>query len=165
MKILTILLFCILLSGCYCSIQVNKSKLHSFKKVETGFEISKLTVDSFTNDGIPIKFTRDSTITCDPYCYEYANEQEYKIINGENSTYKDTCNFKASRTIYFNKPNPNYEWAFFVPFEAKKTYDILPLKFTKGNWYEIKNICDPYYYIYIHVMDNNKWKIKKVERW
>jgi len=165
MKILVILVYLTLLSGCYCSIQVSKTKLHSFHKIETGFQISKITVDSFTSNEIPLNFTRDTTIRCFPYCYEYASELEYKAINGENSVFIDTCNFKPSRNIYFNKPNADYEWAFFIPFEPKNSYDILPLKFIKGNWYEIKNICDPYFFIYIYVMENNNWKIKKVERW
>jgi len=165
MKLIIILGFYFLISGCYCRIQVSPSKLHSFSKIETGFEISKLTVDSFTVDEIPLKFTRDTTIMCNPYCYEYASEYEFKAMNGENSIYVDTCNFKASRTIYFNRPNPDYDWRFFVPYAPEINYDILPLKFLKGNWYEIKNVCSPYDYIYIYVKENNKWRIEKVEKW
>lgn len=165
MKTFLIIWLCLCLSGCYCNFKLSDSKFHSSNKIIYGFEISKITVDSFTVDEIPLKFSRDSTITCDPYCYEYASEMEFKAIHGQDATYIDTCNFKPSKTIYFNKPNSDYKWSFFVPYAPETSYDILPITFRKGNWYEIKNYCDPYHYVYFYIEANGELLIKKITKW
>lgn len=155
---------CLILSGCYCNLSLSKNRLHSIKKFEYGFEISKITVDSFNVDGIPFRYSRDTIITCSPYCFDYASELEFKAINGDNAVFIDSCAFNASRTIYLNKENSDYIWWYFKPYYPNIDYKVLPLNFRRGCWYEIKNAC-PYYYIFFFVKENGKWEIIEVKDW
>ena len=163
MKALLIFVVCLVLSGCYCNIQLNSKQLHSLNKIEYGFHISKIIVDSFNVDGIPVDFTIDTQVICFPYCYEYASELEYKKVYGDSVEFVDSCNFKASRTIYFNKSNSNYSWKY-INQNNFEVYEVMPLEFRTECWYEIRNVC-PYYYIYIYVNENGKWQITEVGDW
>lgn len=165
MKLFSIVGICIWITGCYCNFKVSESKFYSAKKIQDGFEISRITVSSYTEDGVPLKFSRDSTVICDPYCYEYASELEFKAIHGPDAIYLDTCDFKPSKTIYFNRENSDYKWSFFLPYLPENSYDILPLKFIKGTWYEIKNYCDPYHYVYFFIEADGDLVIKTIKRW
>lgn len=153
----------IVLSSCACNIRVTEDKITSSEKITDGFQISRLAVENFSENGVPKKYSIDTTVVCGPYCMEYENELEYKIINGVNSEFVDTCNFKASRTVYLHKANKNYMWWLFKPYEPKNDYDTIPIKFIPGVWYELKNICSPYDYFYIYVKDNGDLEIKHIE--
>ena len=155
----------IALNSCACNVRVTEDKITSSEKITDGFQISRITVEVISENGIPQKYSADTTVVCGPYCMEYANELEYKIINGENAKFVDTCNFKASRTIYLHKSNKNYVWWFFKPYEPKQDYHTFPIKFIPGVWYELKNVCSPYDFVFIYVKDNGDLEIKHIEKY
>ena len=132
--------------GCSTNININTRRIRSNSKFRDGFTISKIIVDSFTNNGIPYKYKVDSNFHCNtvlnfeprefiPFIklnakHEFINLNEtldsLKLFDRETFRNEDTINIYGTRYIPKGIKKSRYYYEILEKIEL--------LKFTKSNF-------------------------------
>ena len=115
MRYLVLMVFASLLIACNTRYGVEKNFIRSNKKIEYGFEMSEISVDSINAEGLPIKFTKTRLMHVNPI-----DEQGLK-----------------RKKIYFNRKNKNYYW---FDFQSNIKSDIMPSDVKTNQWYLINGL-------------------------
>lgn len=133
-KLLTFIIILVIVSGCK-PYRVDKNSIRG-KGLKDGFAIDHLIVNTLDDNGKPISYHTDTSVTLE-------------VIDRNERLNK----------IYFYKPSEEYYWLFFKPISAKH-HDILPIIFKPNNWYlfwRLNYRGSPDYSIFIYVDDDGKF--------
>jgi hypothetical protein len=108
-------------AGCRCDYKINEERIRAGCEISHGLKMSKIEVDSFNADGIPVKYLADTVVLC--------------TFKGKNDP-----SFEAERTIMLKEANESYEWFFFDPYIPENRSKIFPLRFLPGSWYQLVSL-------------------------
>jgi hypothetical protein len=155
--------------GCNCKFNLNTQAIKSTCYFTDGVLIAKLTVKSFTEQGVPLEFTRDTVLRYSPICTELSKEDRRVLEKTGVNIPDTTCDFKATKTLYFKKNNPNYEWTFIEPMQVQQKFEVMPINFKKEVWYEISNLkefknSNPQIYLYFMIQENGELITRQLEK-
>lgn len=106
-----------------CRFEITKEYIESNCKLQEGVTVCELSVDSFSSQGVPIKYDKIKL------CFASLKSKEHK----------------PKKRIYFFKPNLNYKWTDTQKYIIT---DTLNFKFEKNIWYKIRVSTQNAYFIF-----------------
>lgn len=153
----------LLLSQCrYYSINENRV-LKSRGKFENFFQVSKINVQKYSEDGVPTVYSCDTTVMCftkdNPDFLDTVNIDDFKKKNPKFRIHEKE--FQPQSKVFFDKSNEYYYWVFYKPGNDFISYDICPMKFRKYCTYLIHGLYyhgNYLYCIFISVDSHGSYK-------